>query len=153
MRFLLGKDATNVISSEQPDDWLVTALGQPPEIYSLEVNAWTIKAASAAIDKYRPEFAYITTTDYAMHKFAPQTREAKVHLQMIDSEVGNLVKKYSNASILISADHGMSAKTHLVDLGKIIKIVRTEDWGLRNLSHRIKNRIKGFYFHIKFEGV
>ena len=34
--------------------------------------------------------------------------------------------------------------------GKIIKI---EDWGLRNLSHRIKNNKKGFYFHIKFEGM
>ena len=33
--------------------------------------------------------------------------------------------------------------------GKIIKI---EEWGLRNLSHLIKNNRKGFYFHIKFEG-
>ena len=129
LRTLLGKDATNVISSEQPEDWLEDTLGQPPEIYSLEVNAWTIKAANAAIDKYRPKFAYITTTDYAMHKFAPQTRESKDHLQMIDAEVGNLVRKYSNATILISADHGMSAKTHLVDLGKILA-----DKGIENNS-------------------
>ncbi len=33
--------------------------------------------------------------------------------------------------------------------GKIIKI---EEWGLKNLSHKIKNNKKGFYFHIKFEG-
>jgi small subunit ribosomal protein S6 len=33
--------------------------------------------------------------------------------------------------------------------GKIIKI---EEWGLRNLSHIIKNNKKGFYFHIKLEG-
>ena len=33
------------------------------------------------------------------------------------------------------------------------KIVKTEDWGLRNLSRRIKNNKKGFYFHIKFEGI
>ena len=32
------------------------------------------------------------------------------------------------------------------------KVLKTEDWGLRNLSHRIKNNKKGFYFHIKFEG-
>ena len=32
--------------------------------------------------------------------------------------------------------------------GKIIKI---ENWGLRVLSHRIKNNKKGFYHHIKFE--
>ena len=120
LRTLLGKDATNVISSEQPDDWIITELGKPPEIYSLEVNAWIIKAANAAINKYKPRFAYITTTDYAMHKFAPENRESKLHLQMIDSEVGNLVRKYANATIMISADHGMSAKTNLVDLGKIL---------------------------------
>ena len=32
------------------------------------------------------------------------------------------------------------------------KIVKTEEWGLRNLSRNIKNNKKGFYFHIKFEG-
>jgi|TARA_B100002003_G_scaffold173634_1_gene161482 small subunit ribosomal protein S6 len=32
------------------------------------------------------------------------------------------------------------------------KILKTEEWGLRNLSHRIKNNKKGFYFHIKFNG-
>ena len=32
------------------------------------------------------------------------------------------------------------------------KVLKTEDWGLRNLSHLIKNNKKGFYFHIKFEG-
>ena len=33
--------------------------------------------------------------------------------------------------------------------GKVLKI---EEWGLRNLSHIIKNNKKGFYYHIKFEG-
>ena len=33
------------------------------------------------------------------------------------------------------------------------KIMKTEEWGLRNLSHNIKNNKKGFYFHIKLEGV
>ena len=32
------------------------------------------------------------------------------------------------------------------------KIVKTENWGLRMLSHKIKNNKKGFYHHIKFEG-
>ena len=34
--------------------------------------------------------------------------------------------------------------------GKIIKI---EEWGLKNFSHIIKNNKKGFYIHIKFEGI
>ena len=33
------------------------------------------------------------------------------------------------------------------------KVLRTEEWGLKNLSHMIKNNKKGFYFHIKFEGI
>ena len=33
------------------------------------------------------------------------------------------------------------------------KIVKIEEWGLRNLSHLIKNNKKGFHFHIKFEGI
>ena len=36
------------------------------------------------------------------------------------------------------------------NLGKVLK---TEEWGLRVLSHKIKNNKKGFYFHIKFEGI
>ena len=36
------------------------------------------------------------------------------------------------------------------NLGKVIKV---EEWGLRNLVRKIKNNRKGFYFHIKFEGV
>ena len=36
------------------------------------------------------------------------------------------------------------------NLGKVIK---TQDWGLRNLSYEINKSRKGFYTHIKFEGV
>ena len=32
------------------------------------------------------------------------------------------------------------------------KILKVEQWGLKNLSHIIKNNRKGFYFHIKLEG-
>tara|TARA_Y100000590_G_scaffold40025_1_gene42691 strand:+ start:1966 stop:2292 length:327 start_codon:yes stop_codon:yes gene_type:complete len=34
--------------------------------------------------------------------------------------------------------------------GKVLKI---EEWGLRNLSRQVKNNKKGFYFHIKLEGI
>ena len=33
------------------------------------------------------------------------------------------------------------------------KVVKVEHWGLKNLSHIIKNNKKGIYFHIKFEGL
>ena len=33
------------------------------------------------------------------------------------------------------------------------KVIKTEEWGLKSLARIIKNNKKGFYFHIKFEGV
>ena len=33
------------------------------------------------------------------------------------------------------------------------KVLKTEEWGLKNFSHKIKNNKKGFYFHIKLEGI
>ena len=32
------------------------------------------------------------------------------------------------------------------------KVLKTEEWGMRNFSRIIKNNKKGFYFHIKLEG-
>ena len=55
---------------------------------------------------------------------------------LTDSQVKILVNKYED---IIKTNSG--------------KVLKTEDWGLRNLSHRIKNNRKGFYFHVKFEGV
>ena len=53
-----------------------------------------------------------------------------------DSQVKKLVSKYE---VIIKTNSG--------------KVLKTEEWGLRNLTHRIKNNKKGFYFHIKFEGI
>ena len=33
------------------------------------------------------------------------------------------------------------------------KVLKTEKWGLRILAYKIKNNKKGFYYHIKFNGI
>ena len=53
-----------------------------------------------------------------------------------DSQAKNLIGKYEK---IIKTNSG--------------EVLKTEEWGLRILSHRIKNNKKGFYFHIKFKGV
>ena len=55
---------------------------------------------------------------------------------LLENQKDKLVDKYEN---IINKN-----------LGKVIK---TERWGLRTLAYSIKNSKKGFYFHIKFEGV
>ena len=62
-------------------------------------------------------------------------------------------------TIIAKQDLSESQNQKLVDkYEKIInknigKVLKTEKWGLRTLAYKIKNNKKGFYFHIKFEGV
>ena len=62
-------------------------------------------------------------------------------------------------TLIVRQDSSEDQKKKLVDKFQNIinknsgKIVKTEEWGLRNLAHEIKNNRKGFYFHIKFEGI
>ena len=55
---------------------------------------------------------------------------------LTESQAKKLVSKYED--------------TIKTNSGKVVKIER---WGLKNLSHKIKNNKKGFYFHIKLEGM
>ena len=54
---------------------------------------------------------------------------------LADKELKDIKEKYSK---VISSSSG--------------KVLKTEEWGLINLSNKIKNYNKGFYIHFKFEG-
>ena len=58
---------------------------------------------------------------------------AKQDLQ--EDQIKSLIDKYKD---IINTNSG--------------KVLKTEEWGLKNFSHKINNNKKGFYFHIKFEG-
>ena len=50
------------------------------------------------------------------------------------------------------------AKTVISKYEDIIKknsgeVLKTEEWGLRSFSYIIKNNKRGYYFHIKFNGI
>ena len=58
-----------------------------------------------------------------------------VRQDLSENQVKKLLDKYKN---IINGNSG--------------KILKTESWGLRNLSYEIKSNKKGLYFHIKLEG-
>ena len=66
---------------------------------------------------------------------------------------------YYEHTLIAKQDSLESENKKLVDrYEKIIKdnsgkIIKTEEWGLKNLARKINNNKKGYYFHIKFEGV
>jgi phosphonoacetate hydrolase len=116
LRRLLGDDPTFCFSSEQGPDWVVKGAGAPPPIYSLEVNAWIIDAARYVLSQEHYDLVYLTTTDYAMHTYAPDQPESETHLALLDEAIGKLVESLPDVEILITADHGMSAKSRMVHL-------------------------------------
>ncbi len=117
---LLGQGAGTAISSEAPPGWLVDAVGPPPEIYSLEVNGWVIDAANYAMSQRPYDIIYITTTDYAMHTYPPGQPRSRQHASILDDAIGRLADAHPDATILLSADHGMSSKTRMLDLRAIL---------------------------------
>ena len=118
LRTLLSDGVTSAVSSERPPRSVVEAVGPPPEIYSLEVNGWVIRAASHLMDEDEGlDVVYAATTDYAMHTFAPHEPESQRHMTILDDAIGRLAEAHPDATVLITADHGMSQKTRMVDLG------------------------------------
>jgi phosphonoacetate hydrolase len=120
LRTLLGDGATLSVSSECPPGWVVEGVGEPPPIYSVEVNQWVVDAARFILSNEPYDLAYVTTTDYAMHTFAPEEPESQRHMELLDQAVGKLVETLPSSQVLITADHGMSEKSTMVHLPGVL---------------------------------
>jgi phosphonoacetate hydrolase len=118
---LLSKGTTIALTPEEaPAEW-VARLGPAPEIYSREINYWTVRAVIDIL-KHRPEIRclYVHTTDYPMHTWAPETSESKEHLKTVDTLLGEAQEAAPDAAFLLTADHGMNHKTFAYDLDKTL---------------------------------
>ena len=113
---LLNKGPQVVLSAENPPDWIVKEVGKPPSIYSIDVNPWLVKALRVVLEKHRPDFAYVGTTDYVGHKYAPEDDEAQRHMALLDEQIGLLSEQLGGGLLCMSADHGMLGKTRAVNL-------------------------------------
>lgn len=120
LRRLLGNDTDLAFSSERPTTEAIAAAGPPPNVYSLEVNGWTINAARAALEAEHYDLAFIATTDYAMHAYGPEHPESRRHLSILDEALGQLVADIPDVQVLITADHGMSDKRRMLNLPALL---------------------------------
>ena len=116
LRRLLSNGATVSISSEEPPGWVVDGVGEPPPIYSLEVNRWVLDAGRYAMSREHFDLVYLTTTDYAMHTYGPQHSESARHVALLDEGLGAIAEQAPGARMLITADHGMSDKSRMLHL-------------------------------------
>lgn len=120
LRTLLERGATLAISAESPPAWLIEAIGPPPPILSVEVNHWLFRAATALCQTRAPDLLYLTTTDYAQHMYPPESDASQANLATLDALLADLLSSGPEFAVVVTADHGMLAKTRGLDLGKIL---------------------------------
>ena len=80
-----------------------------PEVYSAELSEFVMAAGVKLLETTRPDLTYLSTTDYIQHKFAPGTDGSNKFYIMMDNYLGALDEL--GAIVVLTADHGMKAKT------------------------------------------
>ena len=83
--------------------------GMPvPDVYSAGLSEFVFASGVKLLEEYRPDFLYLSTTDYIQHKFAPGEEEAIAFNAMVDRYLHELDS--AGAAIVVTADHGMKPK-------------------------------------------
>ena len=120
LRGLLGHGMTGICFSSEKAD-AVTAVengivgvlglvGLPlPSVYSAALSEFVFAAGVKLQELRRPDLTYLSTTDYIQHKHAPGTPGANAFYAMMDSHLARL--DAMGCVIVLTADHGMNAKT------------------------------------------
>ena len=102
----------------RPPDF-IDRFGQPPDIYSREINYWLWDVAIDIL-VHRPDIRllYVHTTDYPMHMWPAAASESQEHLARLDELIGAARAGAPDAAFLLTADHGMNYKKRCWDLAR-----------------------------------
>jgi phosphonoacetate hydrolase len=82
-----------------------------PSVYSAALSEFVFAAGVKLMQAQRPDVMYLSTTDYVQHKHAPGSPEANAFYHMMDRHLSEL--EQHGCTTVLTADHGMNAKTRL----------------------------------------
>ncbi len=101
-------------------------VGRPlPSVYSADLSEFGFAAGVRLMEAHRPDVTYLSTTDYVQHKHAPGTAEANAFYRMMDGYLARL--DALGATVALTADHGMNAKTDARGAPNVIYLQETLD--------------------------
>ncbi len=120
LRALLGHGVAGICFSAEKADRTtregngisdaLSLTGMPlPSVYSAALSEFVFAAGVALQERERPDVTYLSTTDYVQHKAAPGVAAANDFYAMMDGYLRAL--DALGATVVITADHGMNAKT------------------------------------------
>ena len=94
-------------------------MGRPlPSVYSADLSEFVFAAGVRLMETRRPDVMYLSTTDYVQHKHAPGTPAADAFYRMMDGYLARL--DALGAIIVLTADHGMNAKTDAAGRPRVV---------------------------------
>ena len=117
---LLGAGADYALAAEEPDAEMIRKVGPARDIYSAGINVWLLKALRVVLRDMDPDVVYCATTDYMMHKHAPESGASRQHMHDLDAVIGDILQDMPGREVYVTADHGMSAKRRGVDVQKAL---------------------------------
>jgi len=138
LRRLLGHEMPGIcFSSEKAGETTVAEhgiadalgwVGRPlPDVYSADLSEFVFAAGVKLMESSAPDIMYLSTTDYVQHKAAPGTAAANDFTSMLDKYLGQL--DALGATVVLTADHGMNAKTDAFGRPNIIFLQdRLDEW-------------------------
>ena len=140
LRSLLGNKMRGICFSAEKADTVTLAengiagvlemVGRPlPSVYSADLSEFVFAAGVELMKRERPDVMYLSTTDYIQHKHAPGTPEANAFYAMMSGYLAQL--DALGATVALTADHGMNAKTDAAGRAQIIYL---QDWFDRQLG-------------------
>lgn len=120
---LLPAGADIVLSPETADSSWTNKLGKPANIYSADINYWSMNAALDILKNQTDiKCLYIHTTDYPMHMWAPSDTNSLKNLAQMDNYIHQLSVAAPDAMIMITADHDVNHKDYCVDIEKSLAL-------------------------------
>ena len=107
-----AEQADQVTLAEHGIEEVLGLVGMPvPSVYSAELSEFVFAAGVKLMRAHSPNLMYLSTTDYVQHKHAPGSTDANAFYRMMDRYFAEL--EDAGCAIVITADHGMNAKTRL----------------------------------------
>ena len=136
LRALLGHKMKGIcFSSEKADlatldgngiEDVLALTGMPvPSVYSAALSEFVFAAGVALLKRDRPDVMYLSTTDYVQHKAAPGTAAANDFTAMLDRYLAQM--DALGATVVLTADHGMNAKTDALGRPNIVFLQQVLD--------------------------
>lgn len=155
---ILGQDTDLTVAAEEPPPEIVKRFGAPPPMYSAEINYWLCDLGLDILTR-QPEIGllYLHTTDYPMHMWPPEAPESMDHLLKLDAYIDQMVRVVPEATVVVTADHGMNYKTCCYDLTRVCASYDTPvKSAVSPVADRLVKHHRGFggvaYVHTQTQG-